>query len=100
MIAVELIRRSRSAEAIGPCGSNTPAGAQEVRRIAAPTTHQRSRREQPSRNGGPAAPLIEIGHERCGLRGQKTLLTSDGSHRGFQCGAHTVASVTDSIVNQ
>src|SRR5262245_51858362 len=64
MIAVELIRRSRSAAAIGPCGSNTPAGAQEVRRIAAPTTHQRSRREQPSRNGGPAAPLIEIAHER------------------------------------
>src|SRR5262249_57687409 len=46
MIAVELIRRSRSAEAIGPCGSNRPAGAQEVRRMAAPTAGQRSKRER------------------------------------------------------
>src|SRR5215471_706032 len=45
MIAVELIRRSRAADAIGPCGSNTPAGLQEARRRAAPTTHQRSKRE-------------------------------------------------------
>jgi hypothetical protein len=45
MIAVELIRRSRSAEAIGPCGSSTPAGLQEGRRIAAATTGQRRKRE-------------------------------------------------------
>src|SRR5215831_654865 len=43
MIAVELMRRSRSAEAIGPCGSNTPAGLQEARRMVAPTAGQRSK---------------------------------------------------------
>src|SRR5215468_7805704 len=46
MIAVELMRRSRSADAIGPCGSNTPAGAQEERRMAAPTGGQLSKRER------------------------------------------------------
>jgi len=46
IIAVELIRRSRCAEAIGPCGSNTPAGLQEARRIVAPTAGQQSKLER------------------------------------------------------
>jgi hypothetical protein len=46
MIAVELMRRSRSADAIGPWGSNTPAGAQEERRMAAPTAGQLSKLER------------------------------------------------------
>jgi hypothetical protein len=43
MIDVELIKRSRSADAIGPCGSSTPAGLQEPRRMATPTAGQRKR---------------------------------------------------------
>src|SRR5262245_60839509 len=70
MIAVELIRRSRSAEAIGPLGSNTPPGAQEARRTAAPSTDQRSRRERSKRHGGRAALLIEIAHDRRATRRQ------------------------------
>src|SRR6185369_15427869 len=61
MIAVELMRTSRCAEAIGPWGSNTPAGLQDATRIAAPTPDQRSRRERRKRLGGRAALLIEIG---------------------------------------
>src|SRR5215469_6611337 len=52
MIAVELIRISRSADAIGPCGSNTPGGAQEATRRAAPTAGQRSQPERQKRRGG------------------------------------------------
>jgi hypothetical protein len=70
MIAVELIKRSRCADAIGPCGSNTPAGAQEVRRMATPTTDQGSRRERPKRHGGPAFLLVEIAQERRAVRRQ------------------------------
>ena len=43
---VELIRSSRSAEAIGPCGSNTPVGLQEARTGARPNTGQRRRERQ------------------------------------------------------
>jgi flavin-binding protein dodecin len=57
MIAVELIRRSRSAEAIGPRGSSMPAGSQEVRRVAALTAGQRSRRERRGPCSNPV-PLI------------------------------------------
>ena len=67
MIAVELMRRSRCAEAIGPCGSNTPADLQEARRMAAPGTDQRSRREQRKWLGGRAALLIETAHGRPAL---------------------------------
>src|SRR5262245_37414033 len=70
MIAVELIRRSRSAAAIGPCGSITPAGAQEVRRMAVLITDQRSRRERPMRHGGRAILLIQIVQERRAVRRQ------------------------------
>src|SRR5262249_55867066 len=51
MIAVELSRSSRSAAAIGPCGSNIPAGAQDASRMAAPTAGQQRRRER----GGPCS---------------------------------------------
>jgi hypothetical protein len=54
MIAVELIRSSRSADAIGPCGSNMPAGLQEVRRMAAPIAGQRSKREHGALSSKPA----------------------------------------------
>src|SRR6516164_6652372 len=61
MIAVELIRRSRSAEAIGPCGSNTPAGEHEATRMATPITDQQSRPQRQRRYGGLAVVLIESG---------------------------------------
>src|SRR5215467_12816488 len=61
MIAVELISRSRSAEAIGPCGSNTPAGEQEATRMAAPSTDKRSWPERRRRYAGLAVLLIESG---------------------------------------
>src|SRR6266478_5389531 len=43
IIAVELIRRSRSCNAIGPCGSSTPLWLHEEKRTAAHTTSQRSK---------------------------------------------------------
>src|SRR5205807_1480278 len=46
MIAVELIRRSRSADAIGPCGSSTPTWRQEASSAEAPTTGQRRKPER------------------------------------------------------
>ena len=61
MIAVELIRRSRSAEAIGPCGSNMPAGLQEARRMAAHTAGQRSGRKRQTHCRGLAVLFIELG---------------------------------------
>src|SRR5271165_5567879 len=59
MIAVELIRRSCCAAAIGPCGSKTPARWHEATEMAAPTTGQRSWRGRQGRRGGLAALLIE-----------------------------------------
>src|SRR5215831_5398961 len=79
MIAVELIRRSRSADAIGPCGSSTPAGAQEVRRMAVLITDQRSRRDRRKRHGERASLLIEIAHDRRAIRRQKAILAPDDS---------------------
>jgi hypothetical protein len=61
MIAVELIRRSRSADAIGPCGFNTPAGWQDATRKAAPSTGQQSRPERQERCGELVL-LIYYGH--------------------------------------
>src|SRR5438132_4068379 len=45
MIAVELISRSSSCAAIGPCGSSTPTWRQEATTTAAHTTSPRSKRE-------------------------------------------------------
>src|SRR6476659_5574319 len=70
MIAVELITRSRSDDAIGPCGSNTPARWQDATRKAAHTTDQRSRRDRRKRHCRRAALLIEIAHERRAVRRQ------------------------------
>jgi hypothetical protein len=58
MIAVELIRRSRSADAIGPRGSRIPSGLQEPRTKAA-SAKQESWRERRSRHQGHAFTLIE-----------------------------------------
>src|SRR6516225_6425573 len=58
MIAVELIRRSRSADAIGPWGSNRPSGLQEARRRAAPTADQRSGCDRRKRYGERAVLLM------------------------------------------
>src|SRR6266566_5143807 len=46
MIAVELISRSRSADAIGPCGSSTPVWRQEETSTAAQTTSERRKLER------------------------------------------------------
>jgi hypothetical protein len=81
MIAVELMRRSRSADAIGPWGSNTPAGVQEARRMAAPTTDQRSRRDRRKRDGERAALLIEIAYDGRAIRRQKAILAPDDPTR-------------------
>src|SRR5215475_11606718 len=69
MIAVELISRSSCAEAIGPWGSNMPAGLQEARRMAALSTDQRSLRERKKRLGGRAALLIAYAHLDSGPQG-------------------------------
>ena len=82
MIAVELIRRSRSADAIGPCGSRTPLGAQEARKGAAPTTDQRSRHDRRERHGRRAARLIEIGCRAA--RRQQAISASNDSTRCLQ----------------
>jgi hypothetical protein len=81
MIAVESNKRSRCAEAIGPCGSNTPAGAQEVRRMAAPTTDQGSRRERLEQHGGRAILPIKIAQKRRAERRQQAILGPDDSTR-------------------
>jgi hypothetical protein len=59
MIAVELISRSRSADAIGPCGSSVPSDRHEARSRPAHTTGQRSRRERRERRGGLAVVRID-----------------------------------------
>src|SRR6516165_94153 len=81
MIAVELIRRSRSAVAIGPCGSNTPARWQDATRKAAPTTAQRTRRDRRKRHCRPAALLIEIAHKRRAVRRQSAILAPNNRTR-------------------
>src|SRR5207237_312362 len=50
MIAKELISTSRSAAAIGPCGSNTPTGRQAATNSATPTSTNRYNRERASGN--------------------------------------------------
>jgi hypothetical protein len=60
MIAVELITRSRSAEAIDPWGSNRPAGLQEVRRMAAPATdHEAGANDLPVSVKEIALPILQ-----------------------------------------
>src|ERR1700761_3510632 len=61
IIAVELIRRRRSADEIGPCGSKMPVCWQEATRKAAPTTGQRNWRAQRGRCGDSVALLNGIG---------------------------------------
>jgi hypothetical protein len=62
MIAVELIRRSRCADAMGPCGFNTPAGWQDATRKAAHTTGQTRKPGRPGWRCGLAVLFMdEIG---------------------------------------
>src|SRR3981081_1085665 len=71
MIAVELIRRSRCADAIGPCGSRTPweqaPSAAAAIRTTASTAHRMSDLFCPDTNRG--APGVDRAWRPFGLQG-------------------------------